>query len=226
MSVYEFLRTIAAQLGDDRPGSPFRRYALKDLVAYYGEAMCFVATHRPDLFTDFTVMKLETGSSQDARCCGCTNVLGVVAQIDADGNTIKDLASANSESSADKSRWYRAPCKVTSGGTTTPLITTITVEPGMNGVFSVTPPVPPGVDMWVKLKCVHAPPSPDEASVLAGGMMGDCKFGVAIRSYVLYRALQGDRHAVGASSEAQNELKNVYTYLGMQLKMEKAQENE
>ena len=106
------------------------------------------------------------------------------------------------------------------------LITSITITPGMNGVFEVVPPVKPGEDIWVKLKCVKSAPSPDEAGVLGGASTGDCKFLVAIRSYVLYRALQGDRHAVGASTEAQNELKNVYAYLGMQLKQEKAQENE
>ena len=224
MSVYDFLRTVAAQLGDDRPGSPFRRYALKDLVQYYTEAMCFVSTHRPDLFTDFVVMKLATGSYQDAKCCGCQNVIQVVAQIDKDGNTIKDLTTTGG-SKADTTRWYRAACKSTASGAVT-LITAITVTPGMNGVFEVSPPVKPGEDVWVKLKCVKSAPSVDEAGVLGGAGTGSCTFLPAIRSYVLYRALQGDRHAVGASVEAQNELKNVYTYLGMQLKQEKAQENE
>lgn len=224
MSVYEFLRTVAAQLGDDRPGSPFRRYALKDLVAYYREAMCFVAAHRSDLFTDFIVMKLEPGSYQDARCCGCTNVIQVVAQIDADGNTIKDLTTTGG-SKADVTRWFRPVCR-TVNGSSVPPIDSITITPGMNGVFEVSPAIKPGQDVWVKLKCVHAPPTPSEADVLGGASMGDCKFSPAVRSYVLYRALQGDRHAVGASTEAQNELKNVYTYLGMQYKMEQAQENQ
>ena len=72
MRVYDFLLSIAAQLGDNNPTRPFRRYALSDMVTYYQEALCFVASHRPDLFTDFMVMKLEPGSYQDARCCGCT----------------------------------------------------------------------------------------------------------------------------------------------------------
>jgi hypothetical protein len=224
MSVYEFLRTVAAQLGDDRPGSPFRRYALKDLTAYYQEAMCFVAAHRPDLFTDFTVMKLAPGSYQDARCCGCTNVLEVVAQIDVDGNTVKDLTTTGG-SKADVTRWFRPACRTTSNGSSVTPIDSITITPGMNGVFQVSPAVKPGQDVWVKLKCVHAPPAPSEADVLGGASTGDCKFLVAIRSYVLYRALQGDRHAVGATTEAQNEIRNVYTYLGMQYKMEQAQEN-
>ena len=229
MLIHEFLRTIAAQLGDDRPGAPFRRYPLSLLASFYSEAMCFVASHRPDLFTDYVVIKLETGAHQDARCCGCTNVTGVVAQIDADGNTLKDLSSTGS-STSDISKWYRPVCKsvTNSDGTTstTQLINSITIENGMNGVFSVDPPIPPGVDVWVKLKCVHGAPAVSEADVLGGATTGDCKFLPAIRSYILYRALQGDRHAVGAAAESQNEFKNALTYLGIQIKYEKAQEEE
>jgi hypothetical protein len=75
---------------------------------------------------------------------------------------------------------------------------------------------------------VHAPPQNSEASVLGGtegtATTGDCKFIPAIRSYILYRALQGDRHAVGAQTESQNEFKNMVTYLGLQIKYENAQE--
>lgn len=219
MSLYEFLRTVAAQLGDDRPGSPFRRYALKDLIAYYNEALCFVATHRPDLFTDYVVMKLDTGSFQDAKCCGCQSNLSVVAQIDADGNTIKDLTDASS-SGTDKAKWYRAPCRTTANGATTPLITSITIESGVNGVFTVTPPVPAGVDMWVKLKCARSAPQTTGAEVAAGASLAACTWLPALRSYVLYRALQGDRHAVGATTEARQELRAVYDYLGLKYKQE------
>lgn len=222
MRVYDFLLTIASQLGDARPGGEFRRYPLRDLVAFYSEAMCFVSAHRPDLFTDYTVMKLSAGADQDARCCGCTNVISVVSQIDADGNTIKDLSSTSSQSTTNKSRWYRAPCRDASSGTQ--LIINVSITPGMNGNFTVSPPVPAGVDMWVKLKCVHAPPSPCESDVLGAASTGDCKFLPAIRSYILYRALQGDRHATGAAQEAQNEFRNAATYLGLQIKYENAQE--
>lgn len=228
MKVYDFLLVIASQLGDARPGSPFRRYPLRDLVEFYNEAMCFVAAKRPDLFTDYTLIKLQTGSYQDARCCGCTNVLQVVGQVDAEGNTLKDLSASSSQGNSSKGRWYRAPCRDSAGGL---LLLSATISPGMNGQFTVTPPVPAGTDMWVKVKCVHAPPKFDESGVLGdatngAATTGDCKFLPAIHSYVMYRALQGDRHATGASSEAQNELRNVYTYLDLQYKSELAQETQ
>lgn len=225
MRVYDFLLSIASQLGDNSPTRPFRRYLLADMVTYYQEALCFVASHRPDLFTDMMVMKLETGSYQDARCCGCTNVTGIVAQIDADGNTVKDLSSSGSISTKT-SRWFRSPCRTASDGTTTPVISSVSIEPGMNGVFTVDPPVPPGVDMWVKLKCVGTPAKPTLADVMSTASTTGCTFLPAIRNYIRYLALGGDRHAVGASTEAQTELKNAYTYLGVQIKYEERQESE
>ena len=229
MRVYDFLLSIATQMGDNHPSKPFRRYALSDLVTYYGEAMCFVASHRPDLFTDMMVMKLSAGSYQDARCCGCKNVIGIVSQIDANGATVKDLSSSGS-SPTKTSRWYRAPCQVTTNadGTTTTntTITSTSIEAGMNGVFTVDPPVPVGKDVWVKLKCVGSPPTPSLSDVISTATTGNCSFLPAIRNYIRYLLLGGDRLAQGATQEAQYELKNAYTYLGVQIKYENLQEAE
>ena len=224
MSVHAFLLTIASQLGDARPGGEFRRYLLRDLVTYYNEAMCFVATHRPDLFVKHSVIKLQTGSLQDASCCGCTSNLRFYGQIDADGNTIKDvmdLVSSSTGTTSSKTKWYRAPCKATADGQgSVTLISNIIVEPGANGLFSVSPPVKPGENVWLRISCSASPCALSEGDVLAGAAMSDCTWQPALRSYILYRALQGDRHAVGASVEAQNELKNVYQYLNLKYKME------
>ena len=223
MSIYDFLLTIASQLGDARPGGEFRRYTLRDLTAYFGEAMCFAAAHRPDLFVKHNVMKLQPGKMQDAACCGCTSNLKFHAQVDAEGNNIKDLSDLAS-SGKDISKWYRAPCKIAQAvdGTGKPvtLITGIEIDSDSAGIFKVSPPVKPGEDIWVKITCTMSPCSPSEADVLAGMPMPDCTWIPALRSYILYRALQGDRHAVGASVEAQNELKNVYLYLKLKWEME------
>lgn len=233
MKVYDFLRSVVAQLGDDRPNKPFMRYALKDLVTYYNEAMCFVASNRPDLFTEITVMKLEPGFYQDARCCGCGNVIELVAQVDKDGNVVRQLDGADmGAAGGQQNRWYRPLCRATNtpgaGPVAAPkyIITGFEVQPDMNGVFLVQPPVPPGVDAWVALKCVRNPASLSEDAVRSGSSTPpDCKFMPGIRSYVLYRALQGDRLAVGAATEAQQELKNAYSYFNVQMKNEITQEN-
>ena len=229
MTIYDFLRSVAAQLGDDRPNKPFMRYALKDLITYYNEALCFVATNRPDLFTEVTVMKLSPGLYQDARCCGCGNVIELIAQVDKDGNIVRQLDGADMGSSGgQQTRWYRSICKAKPTDATAAkyVITGFEVQADMNGVFLVQPPVPPGVDVWVALKCVRTPIQGDEGSVRGGATTPtDCKFLPGIRSYVLYRALQGDRLAVGAATEAQAELKNAYSYFGLQMKNELIQEN-
>lgn len=225
MRVFDFFLSIAEQLGDAKPSAPFRRYQLNDMATFYNEAMCFVASHRPDLFTDMLVMKLETGSHQNAKCCGCTDIQGVVSQVDADGNQIKDLTTVNQAAdSAKVSRWYRTPCKVLPDGTTAPVIVSVSVDSQVSGAFTVQPPIPPGVDAWVKVRCTHPPRPLAVTDILGGAGLAWCKFQPAIRSYMLYRLLQGDRHATGATNESQAELRAAYTYLGVQVKMEEKQE--
>lgn len=221
MSIYDFLLTIASQLGDAKPTSAFRRYPLRDLVAFYNEAMSFVSVHRPDLFTELTIIKLTSGAHQDGKCCGCVNVTGVIAQIDSEGNQVRDLTQTG-KLSTPRTKWYRPVCKTTPGaGAPAVLIDDITIIPGMNGAFTVVPAIPPGADIWVKVKCVRAPTNISMEEVALGqGTVANCIFLPAIRSYILYRALQGDRHASYAGTEAQNEFRNVVTYLGIQLKNE------
>jgi hypothetical protein len=235
MTVYDFLVTVASALGDARPGSEFRRYPLRDLLTYYNEAMCFIAAQRRDLFTKRVVVKLEPGTTQDATCCGCSDVVGVMAQVTSDGVVVKDLSQA-SAASAQTWRWYRAPCRATPDGAAVPIIQAVGIEPGMAGVFNVFPPIPPGVDTWAVIKCVAPPRAVTEAQALGGvdeagetvppAGTGWCTFLPAVRSYVLYRALLGDRHATGASAEAARELKAVYDYLGLQYRMEQALDKE
>lgn len=227
MNVYELLLTIASQLGDAKPEQPFRRYPLRDLVSFYNEAMDFVAAHRPDLFTKLVTMKLTSGSHQDAKCCGCITVTGVMAQIDKEGNQVRDLTQTG-KSVTPRTKWYRGVCKsAQTGDMPAILIDDITIVPGMSGVFTVVPPVPPGKDIWVQVKCVKAPKHISEAQVLEGeGDLKNCIFVPAVRSYILYRSLQGDRHAAYAGSDAQNEFKNALIYLGVQLKNEERVERE
>ena len=103
-----------------------------------------------------------------------------------------------------------------------------TMVPGMPGRFTVNPPVPPGEDVWVKVKCVHAAPAVSEAQVLSTdspATTGDCKFLPAVRSLVLWRALAGDIHATGATSQSTVEFKNAITLLGIEYKFAKELES-
>lgn len=228
MVIHEFLKSIAEQLGDNRPGNPFRRYTLASLIAYYNEAMCFVAARRPDLFTGFKVIKLATGQFQDATCCGCVNVLSVVSQLNAAGDTVKDFSSqdTSARSSANRTKWYRPVCRTDQPGATV-VIQTVKILGGQNGAFQVYPPVPEGADVYLKVRCVQQPCGVDEAAVLAGDSVpGWCQFLPAIRSYVLYRALQGDRQAVGATNEAQAERRAMYDFLQLAYDAEQKQEGE
>jgi hypothetical protein len=223
--IVDFFLSIAESLGDSRPGREFTRYTKPTMVTYYNEAMCFVASHRPDLFTNMVIVKMTPGRHQDARCCGCTDVQGVVAQVDENGAEIKDLTTLPPGQGTGTStrRTYRTPCRKTVGGV--PTITNVVLDAGVAGAFAVDPPVPVGADMWLKVRCTAPPTALTLADLDAGKGFGWCKFAPAIRSYMLYRLLGADRNAAGASQEAQAELKAAYTYLGVQIKMEERQDS-
>lgn len=228
MRVYDFLLSIAEQLGDAHPQRPFRRYPLSTLVLLLNEGIAFVASHRPDLFTDMVIVKLQPGRHQDARCCGCQDVQGVVSQIDADGAEIKDLSVVNQDptpAARSVKRWYRAPCKENQADAAVPILLTATQDPAVQGAFVVDPPVPVNTNMWVKVRCTHPPKQLTDAAVIGGAVLPEIRFQPALRSYVLYRLLQGQRHVEGADAAAQAELKAAYTYLGVQFKMSEAQKD-
>ena len=92
MTFKDWLRNVAASLSDDEPGKPFQRYALKDLIMAYNDAICLVASYRPDLFTEVKIVALTAGYLQDVRGC-CVNVLDVLYQTDQYGNVLKKLAA-------------------------------------------------------------------------------------------------------------------------------------
>lgn len=227
MTVLDFFKTVVESLGDGKPGAEFRRYPLRSVLAAYNEALCFVATLRRDLFTRMVIMKLVPGITQDAKCCGCKDITGIMAQVLEDGTLVKDLSKASAVSYQTVG-WYRVPCPPSE-----PRIQSVGFEAGLTGVFSVYPPVPTAADMWVRIKCVTSPHQLIEADLYGGTSPIDespippasikwCSFQPAVRSYMLARLLVGDRHAVGASADSARELKHAYDFLGVQYKMEQA----
>lgn len=230
--VYDWFRSIAASLNDDKPGAPFKRYALKDLVAYYNDALCLIAKHRPDLFGEITNVKLQCGSLQDVRAC-CGMVLNVIAQTDAYGNTIKNLTENKTTKTKVRSLWEKPSClskgKVdpTTGAALDYVVDTATIEDGM-GYFSVTPPVPADADAYVLIRCAKAPCAISEASVLddSAKFAVDCSYLAVVRFYVLGWALTGDRHSDVAQAEATRAFKLFFDWLGVAEKQDEKYEKE
>lgn len=216
MKLYDWLLTVAAPLNDDRPGAPFTRYKMKDMLAAYNAAMCLVAKYRADLFTELRVVKLEPGIYQDVRGC-CSNVLDVVAQVLANGDVVKKLEGSRERPTVAKRRWKKPSClRAGENGLPEYLIDYASIDKNLNGRFEIEPPVPCGAEVWALVKCVTPPCELNEGHALAGDDIdGECVYNVAAWHYVLARMLSGDRFSNGASSEGQYHYRMFFDLLGI-----------
>jgi hypothetical protein len=150
MTVVEWFRTVAAVLNDDEPTRPFQRYALKDMLFAYAQAMALVAQYRPDLFVELKVVQLHAGKYQDVRGC-CTKVLDVLDQVDAHGNVIKELKNSRSKATVVERNWKKASCLPP--GVNPYLILSVNIDKNLDGRFTVFPPVPCGTEAYAMVKC-------------------------------------------------------------------------
>lgn len=216
MKLHDWLLTVAAPLNDDRPGSPFMRYKMKDMLAAYNAAMCLVSKYRPDLFTELRVVKLEPGIYQDVRGC-CTNVLDVMAQTLANGDIVKKLEGSRERPTVAKRRWKKPSClRAGENGLPSFLLDYASIDKNLSGRFEVEPAIPCGVDVWALVKCVNAPCPLTEADALAGDDFdGDCIHNVAAWHYVMARMLSGDRFSNAASTEGQYHYRTFFDLLGI-----------
>lgn len=208
----EWLRTIAAALNDDEPTRPFQRYALKDMVAAYNQAMCLVAGYRPDLFTELKVVRLQPGKYQDFRGC-CENILDVLDQTDEDGNILRELRGTRAKPNLAARNWKKPSClaPVPEGEYR---VESVDIDPNLNGRFTVYPPVPCGVEAYVMVKCVAKLCDLTEADQNAG-FNGDCKQAVAAWHYVLATMMVGDRFANAAGGNSAYHYRMFFDILGI-----------
>lgn len=213
----DWLRSISAALSDDEPGRPFQRYPIKDLIMAYNDAICLVASLRPDLFTELRIVRLDAGFVQDVRGC-CTNVLDVLYQTDAQGNVIRKVEGAKTKTTMAKRNWKKPSC-FGQANQQCYLISFATIEEGLNGRFFVEPAVPCDCEAYVMVKCVEAPCALDETQENLE-FDGDCKMNVAAWHYVLARMLSGDNFEGSLQSAAFAHYKMFFDILNVQMQAE------
>lgn len=232
MRVYDWFLTIAASLNDAKPNAAFRRYALKDLVAYFNDAMCLIAKHRPDLFVEMKNVPLSCGAMQDLREC-CGNVYGVIAQTDEKGNILKELGDNKKTTTRVRSVWNKPSClsadrtDPTTGASLEYVIDSVSIDTRLNGRFTVKPPVPPAIAAYALVKCEQSPCHLTEAAILADTVTSfpvDCSYLAIARFYVIAWALSGDRHSEVAISESTRAFKVFFDWLGVAEAQELKQE--
>lgn len=224
MTLKDWLLTIAFQLQDAEPNHEFTRYPIAQLLAAYNAAMGIASANRPDLFTDYEVMKLQPGRYQDARACGCTNIFDVLEQTDAHGGIIKEIKGARKTNTTNKRNWNKPSCLNTPKSESGYTVDTANIDPNMNGRFTIKPPVPCGVDAYVRIKCVKQPCMLDESQVNEY-FDANSKLNTAAWHYVMGIMLQGDRFTQNSASQSQYNLSTFFTLLDIEMKQEERYES-
>ena len=84
------LLSYAQDLNDAYPRYEFSIWSQEQLLGFFNEALCLIAAHRPDMFTELKVVRVEPCSNY-LDLCDCEKVLDVLGQSNAKGNNIRPI---------------------------------------------------------------------------------------------------------------------------------------
>jgi len=217
MTLDDLLDGLARDLNDAEQGHAFTTWAKQDLLRWFNEAQCLIFSLRQNLFTQKKVVKLNPGADQCV--CECATIHQIYGQSDAAGNLIEDSPLPR-KSETVAWRWTKKPCRKSTAGGTQFRLQGYTFDPEEGGHFMVSPPVPPGEDVYIKIACAVAP---EEYSLgKPNTPIKDCTITVAARQWVLFRAMFVDDESQSAFHAALEHKKTFYELLNLQVARERA----
>lgn len=172
----KLLLSYAQDLNDAYPGHEFSIWSPEQLLGFFNEALCLISAHRPDMFTELKVVKVEPCSNY-LDLCGCVKVLDVLGQSDKNGKNIRPVPRRKERATV----WGGSKKKQEF----TDIITEYELLDKSNLVRVFPHNLDPTKDIYVTLRCsVEAKTyglddeAPDER----------CAFLAAARHWVLYNA--------------------------------------
>ena len=172
----QLLLSYAQDLNDAYPGHEFSIWSQEQLLGFFNEALCLISVHRPDMFTELKVVKVEPCSNY-LDLCDCVKVLDVLGQSDKNGKNIRPVPRRKERATV----WNGSKKKQEF----TDLITEYELLDKSNLVRVFPHNLDPTKDIYVTLRCsVEAKhyelndEAPDER----------CAFLAAARHWVLYNA--------------------------------------
>lgn len=172
----QLLLSYAEDLNDAYPGHEFSIWTQEQLLGFFNEALCLIAAHRPDMFTELKVVKVDTCNSY-LNLCDCVKVLDVLGQSDKQGRNIRPIPRRKERATV----WGGVRKKQEF----TRVITEYELLDKSNLVRVFPHNLDPTADIYVTLRCSVEPKvyglndtAPDER----------CAFLAAARHWVLYNA--------------------------------------
>ena len=170
------LLSYAQDLNDAYPGHEFSIWSEEQLLGFFNEALCLIAAHRPDMFTELKVVRVEPCSNY-LDLCDCEKVLDVLGQSNAKGNSIRPIQRRKERATV----WTGSKKKQEF----TDRITEYELLDKSNLVRVFPQNLDPTKDIYVVVRCSISPKTyalddeaPDER----------CAFLAAARHWVLYNA--------------------------------------
>lgn len=170
------LLSYAQDLNDAYPGHEFSIWSAEQLLGFFNEALCLIATHRPDMFTELKVIKVEPCNTY-LDLCGCVKVLDVLGQSDKYGQNIKPIPRRKERATT----WIGNKTKQEF----TDIITEYELLDKSNLIRVFPNNLDPTKDLYITVRCSTEPKhysiddqAPDER----------CAFLAAARHWVLYNA--------------------------------------
>lgn len=170
------LLSYAQDLNDAYAGHEFSIWSEEQLLGFFNEALCLIAAHRPDMFTELKVVRVEPCSNY-LDLCDCEKVLDVLGQSNAKGNNIRPIQRRKERATV----WTGSKKKQEF----TDRITEYELLDKSNLVRVFPQNLDPTKDIYVVVRCSISPKTyalddeaPDER----------CAFLAAARHWVLYNA--------------------------------------
>lgn len=174
------LLSYAQDLNDAYPNHEFSIWSSEQLLGFFNEALCLISAHRPDMFTELKIVKVEPCSNY-LDLCDCVRVLDVLGQSDKNGKNIRPIPRRKERATV----WNGGKKKMAF----TDIITEYELLDKSNLVRVFPQNLDPTKDIYVTVRCsVEAKTytlddaAPDER----------CTFLAAARHWVLYNAKMMD----------------------------------
>lgn len=174
--IENLLLSYAQDLDDAYPKYEFSIWGRSQLLKYFNEALCLIAAHRPDMFTELKVIKVDPCSNY-LDTCECVKVLDILGQSDKHGNNLRPIPKRSNTNAV----WTGTKKRK---GLTTQL-TGYEILGGSSFIRVLPENLDPNKDIYVVVRCSVEPKhysltdeAPDER----------CAFLAAARHWVLYNA--------------------------------------
>lgn len=213
MRLASHLQALASDLGDAEPGHEFSSWSQEDLLRYWNEGVCLIASLRPDLFSRPVRIRLEPGSMQSLSCC-CQEIGKVIEQVDANGARVGPVSAVDD---AALSRWTKAPCLQRGRAAR---VTSYSIDTHSKNFLRVNPPVPVGAEVYLLVSCTAKPRDATMADLESEVLEPDCGNLAAVRQWVMFRALYRDDENSAEYRKALNSMRLFFTLIQAKFRAE------